>query len=518
MHVLQRIARVLPVALCALAGCLRETSHVCEAPGACGDDDARGGDATDTDADAAASDATDGPDAPPMSAIDVGRGVDGPLVVSGMNDARVNTCARLAASASAGATTIVFDATTLVAAGAGTDLASFAADRRVIVWQTAGLSAGAITIGDQAPFTVPASTGRYELATVTAVTPGPGTDTTTLTLASPLAAAYAATAQVCRIPEFTDVTVGSPTGMPTAQLRPQTWNGSVGGLLAFHASGAVTIGGTAGNGSIVASGRGFRAGIANNFSGAGEDCIDLVGDSYDGGGSHKGEGLATALYATSSGAAANTFGLGNAVNGGGGGGCHNAGGGGGGNGGGGGRGGDQADPDELGGALGGAALVIDPRTHLVMGGGGGAGEEDDSSAGDGGAGGAVVWLRAASLTCSAIRAVGSAGGNASPSPRDGAGAGGAGGTILAEVRTLNACTFDAAGGAGGRAYIGSNNYSGGPGGGGGGGRVYLRTDTRTIEPQVGVAGGAAGIVGDGTGTHGATAGAPGVTCDDCLAP
>ncbi|MBZ0236346.1 MAG: hypothetical protein K8M05_28720, partial [Deltaproteobacteria bacterium] len=69
-------------------------------------------------------------------------------------------------------------------------------------------------------------------------------------------------------------------------------------------------------------------------------------------------------------------------------------------------------------------------------------------------------------------------------------------------------------GAGGRAYIGSNNYSGGPGGGGGGGRVYLRTDTRTIEPQVG----AAGIVGDGTGTHGATAGAPGVTCDDCLAP
>lgn len=519
MHVLQRVASLAAAAvvLGALAGCLRDTSHACESAGACpGDDDARAADAAASDA--GENDGAGGPDAPLLSAIDVGRGVDGALVVSGNNDARLNTCARLAFAAGAGTSAIVIDPGTLVAANVGAGLDSFVADRRVLVWQTAGLAANAITIGDQSPFTVPANIGHHEIATVTTVTAGPIGNATVLTLAAPLVGAYTATAQVCRVPELTELTVGSATGMPMAQLRPLAWNGAVGGLLAFYASGAVTIGGAAGNGVVSASGRGMRAGVANNFPGAGEDCIELVGDPSVGGGAHKGEGLATTLYATSSGAAANTFGLGNAANAGGGGGCHNAGGGGGGNGGRGGRGGDQADPDQLGGALGGAALVSDPRAQLVMGGSGGAGEGDDSTAGDGGAGGGVVWLRAASVTCSAIRAAGNPGAGSSASPRDGAGGGGAGGTIVAEVRTLHACTFDASGGAGGRSYIGANSYPSGPGGGGGGGRVYLRTDTRSIEPQVGVAGGAAGIVADGAGTHRATAGALGVTCGDCLAP
>ncbi|HUQ01309.1 MAG TPA: hypothetical protein VM261_02385 [Kofleriaceae bacterium] len=510
-------ATIVVVGLSGLGGCLRDTSHVCESSGACGDDDTTDAQADD-DAPGgldARSDGSATPDGPaPM--IDVGRGLDGALVISGNTDARINTCARLSGAVTAGASSLTVDLATLVPATAGTGLNGMMADRRVIVWQTAGLPAGSVTIGDQNPYTPTSGVGRYETATVTAVTLGPGT--TTLTLSSPLAASYTQTAQVCRVPELTDLTVSSATGNPIAQLRPPPWNGSVGGMLAFYASGAVTIGGSGAGGTIVASGRGFREGVATNFTGAGEDCTALVGDAFSGGGSHKGEGLATALYATGLNAAANTYGLGNAVHGGGGGGCHNAGGGGGGNGGRGGRGGDQADPDALGGALGGQALLIDPRTQLVLGGGGGAGEEDDSNAGDGGLGGAVVWLRAGSLSCSSIRAAGSSGGNSSPSPRDGAGGGGGGGTIVAEIRTLGPCTFDAVGGAGGRAYIGSNSYAGGPGGGGGGGRIYLRTGTRTVEPQASVGGGAAGIVADGTGTSGATAGTAGVTCDTCLDP
>lgn len=513
MHVLQRIAGIAPVALVALAGCLRDTTHACETTGACGDDDARPSDAADL-LDAPLPDGNVGPDAPAQSQIDVGRGVDGPLMVSGATavDARINTCARLSAVANAGASAIGFDPSTQVSANAAANLAMFVADRRVIVWQTAGLPSTAITIGDQAPFMVPATLGRYEVATVTTVTPGGGGGATTLSLAAPLAGSYTASAQVCRVPELTDLTVANGIAMPMAQLRPPPWNGTVGGLLAFYASGTVTIGGSGAGGAVVASGRGMRQGIANNFPGSTEDCTALVGDPLDGGGNHKGEGLATVLYSTSATGAANTFGLGNAVNGGGGGGCHNAGGAGGGNGGRGGRGGDQADPDPLGAGLGGAALVLDARTQLAMGGGGGAGDADDDVAGDGGVGGGVIWVHASTLTCSFIRTVGSGGGNSGVSTRDGAGGGGAGGMIVAEIRTLGPCTFDAAGGGGGRGYLSGNSTPSGPGGGGGGGRIYLRTDARAVEPQVGVGGGAAGIVADGTGTWGATGGGAGVVC------
>jgi hypothetical protein len=499
----------------ALAGCLRDTSHVCEMAGTCGDDG-------DTQNDAPGVDTPLAIDAPPqidaaIGAIDVGRGVDGALMVSGLSpaDARINTCAKLSIAASAGQQSLVVDNSTLVAANAGTVLDSFVSDRRVIVWQTAGVAANGVTIGEQTPYTVQAPMGRYEVAMVALATPV-GAGQTALGLATPLAADYTTTAQVCRVPEFTDVTVFNPTGMPTPQLRPQAWNGTVGGLLAFYANGAVTIGGVGGTGTILAQGRGFRSGVMINFAGTGNDCAALVGDSTAGGGDHKGEGLATVLYSTVGNAPANTYGRGNALNGGGGGNCHNAGAGGGGNGGRGGRGGDQADFDPGGGGLGGAALVIDARTQLVLGGAGGAGDADDNVAGAGGAGGGVVWMRAASLTCSAVRATGGVGGNSAASPRDGGGGGGAGGMIVAEVRTLNACTLDAVGGPGGRAYLGTNTYPSGPGGGGGGGRVYLRTGARTVEPQVTVGGGAAGTVIDDTGTWMATAGAAGVVCGNMI--
>jgi hypothetical protein len=512
---LQRVIAVAAAAL-ALGGCLRETSHACEISGTCADD-------ADIESDAPVVDTPSENDTPPLvvdaavSTIDVGRGVDGAQLVSGTSavDARVKTCAKLGTPPTAGQGLVVIDASTLVAANAGTGLDSFVSDRRVIVWQTASDMPVGIMIGEQTPYAVPAAVGRYEVVLVSSTT-AVGNGTITLQLATPLAGSYTTTAQVCRVPEFTDVTVFNPTGMAMPQLRPPAWNGTVGGLLAFYASGTVTIGGTGGTGTILAQSRGFRDGVPVSFSGSGEDCADLVGDSTTGGGDHKGEGLVTSLYGSVSNSPANTFGRGNALDGGGGGNCHNAGGGGGGNGGRGGRGGDQADSTPGGGGLGGAALVIDARTQLVMGGGGGAGDADDNVAGSGGNGGGVVWIHAASLTCSAIRATGGVGGNSAASPRDGAGGGGAGGMIVAEARMLGPCTFDAGGGAGGRSYLGSNTYPSGPGGGGAGGRVYLRTGARTIDPQVTVGGGAAGVVADDSGSWNATAGGAGVVCGNSV--
>jgi hypothetical protein len=139
-------------AACALAGCLRDTTHGCETPGSCGADAA-------ALVDAAASDGAQ-TDAPPTT-IDVGRGIDGPLLVTGAsaNDARVNSCARLSVAAIAGESTLRFDPSTMVSANTGTGLASFAADRRVIVWATAAVSPATITIGDQAPYTLPPASG-----------------------------------------------------------------------------------------------------------------------------------------------------------------------------------------------------------------------------------------------------------------------------------------------------------------------------------------------------------------------
>src|SRR6185503_4333843 len=94
------------------------------------------------------------------------------------------------------------------------------------------------------------SGGVFELARVLSVN-GP-----TITLDAPLTNAFVALhTQMIRVPEFTTVTVSAG-----GQIQPAPWNGETGGVVAFLANGAVTIGGN----GIDASAIGFRGGAATS--------------------------------------------------------------------------------------------------------------------------------------------------------------------------------------------------------------------------------------------------------------
>ena len=132
-----------------------------------------------------------------------------------------------------------------------------------------------------------------------------------------------------------------------ARIRAQRWAGTTGGIIAFLATGEVTL-----EGDITADGAGFRGGEGRlNAFLTGCDGLDRA--IPEPGYASKGEGIAA-------GAAA---GAPNVANAGGGGACHNAGGGGGGHGGRGGKGGrsckscddDRITPQ----GLGGAAILYD---------------------------------------------------------------------------------------------------------------------------------------------------------------
>src|SRR5205823_12997778 len=118
-------------------------------------------------------------------------------------------------------------------------------------------------------------------------------------------------AQVCRVPQFTDVTVSG------GSLRPVAWNGTSGGVIAFFANGTVTL--SAANSPINAGGTGFRGGSAHSALNPNQN-VTALNTSVDDGGS-KGEGI--------DGSQSGLYGRGNVGNGGGGGNAYKAGGGGG---------------------------------------------------------------------------------------------------------------------------------------------------------------------------------------------
>ena len=451
---------------------------------------------------------------PPLPAY--GRGVDGPAVITPAPAERsVNTCAPLTPAA-AGATDLAYDrARTIVATVPG--VGDFAADRLVMIWQTTGLGPTVAPVGSQAPLVL-ADVGRYQLVRVVAATPGH------LELAEPLAFAVTAGAQVCRVPEFTTVTIAAANVdgvLSDGTVRPSPWSGATGGVVAMFASEGVTIGGV-GSG-ITASGRGFRGGQGTSGAAA-ANCTMLSGPSSTGGGAHRGEGLVPAWFSIGAGPA-ESFGIGNGTVGGGGGGCASAGGGGGaGAGGAGGRGGFQAAAQATGNGLGGAAAVLDPRTHLLLGGGGGGGDGSHNQPGSGGAGGGAVWLAAASVTCTGgngVRANATGGGDSSSGGAigdDGGGGGGGGGTLYLEVGSIERCELQAVGQAGGdtRADPANPALRRGPGGGGGGGRILARVATTATAVSYNVGAGAAGVVTPSTMTSGAEAGRAGARCGDSV--
>jgi gliding motility-associated-like protein len=127
--------------------------------------------------------------------------------------------------------------------------------------------------------------------------------------------------QIVRVPRYNTLTVNA-----AGELTTDAWNGTIAGVLAVEVNGLTTI-----NGTVNATGLGFRGGIAsNNGTFGGNRFVDVGGGANEGG--FKGEGIAGSVadYSISFNG---SWAMGAPANGGGGGDSHNAGGGGGANGG-----------------------------------------------------------------------------------------------------------------------------------------------------------------------------------------
>ena len=290
--------------------------------------------------------------------------------------------------------------------------ASFAAGQIVLIHQTRGTGAG-----------------TWQRNAIYSYTAG------TVTLTEQLNASYVSGAQVRVLKQYTNVTVNSGK-----TYTAKAWNGTVGGILAFLASGTVTV-----TGSITATGKGYLGHTPPSTA------------KYQG---EQGEGTSGAGGTASTAANGNGGGGGSFVDGSG-----TSGGGGGGN----------ATAGETGhkggtaiGGVGGGTSGSADLTTMTFGGGGGtaSGVNEAVQTGIGSPGGGIIFITGTTITVGgSIVANGNDGGNSAYEP---AGGGGAGGSILlkAQVATLGTGLITANGGARG---IGSVHY----GGAGGAGRIHL---------------------------------------------
>lgn len=285
--------------------------------------------------------------------------------------------------------------------------------------------------------------------------------------------------QIIKVPVYNDVEFQATlTGIP--------WDGTIGGIVVFEATGTVNL-----QANIFLDYIGYKGGGANNdgscytFSGGfqGYTC-----GSVDNCGGLKGEGLGFAFE--------NQFkGRGRNGNGGGGGNDHNAGGGGGANSGYGGNGaendvGTQSCNGKSG--LGGDKSSLGPTNNrILMGGGGGAGDGNNNSATPGGNAGATLLIKANAITSNGFT-ITAQGQSALTSIADGAGGGGAGGTVILDVNTYNdLLNINLNGGKGGT--ISDNTNCPGVGGGGGGGSLWVKQGTPTSNLNLQALGGTKGI-------------------------
>ena len=346
------------------------------------------------------------------------------------------------------------------------------------------------------------NSGKYEFAQVLSVS---GVQTINLTCGLTQNYSVSGLTQIVRVPRYTTLNINAG-----AELTCDTWNGSTGGVLVVETQGSVVI-----NGSVNATGKGFRGGAASPQFASPAVFEDYANTDINSGG-HKGEGIAG--YGTATG----LYCRGAAANGGGGGNSHNSGGGGGSNVGfsdarngkgfpdtttsstyktawdlesanfhknvsyGGGRGGynfSYSNQDALTlapgntswggtyrknlGGFGGWPLYENAGGYprLFMGGGGGGGSANDNEGGAGGNGGGIIYFMVYGgiSGTGTVRADGNVGGNAvGPTPsignpvtgNDAAGGGGGGGSIVlnAVSNIVNISAF-ADGGKGGDQVI-----------------------------------------------------------------
>ncbi|MEZ5344750.1 MAG: hypothetical protein R2681_04250 [Pyrinomonadaceae bacterium] len=332
--------------------------------------------------------------------------------------------------------------------------------------------------------------GFYEYAVATnSVGTGGGTIITQQSLSRTYQSAAATssrgrrTYQVVRIPQYSAATI-------SGTLNAASWDGTSGGIVAFDVAGTLNMGG----GTINASGRGFRGGLGITLTGGSGSNTDYRGNSTNGTGGSKGEGIAGTPRRIWDG----SFGIDNGTEGypngsflrgapgnAGGGGTdgspsvdngQNSGGGGGGNGGIGGVGGNSWSSNLTIGGIGGDDISA-AANRIIFGGGGGAGTTNNT-AGDtasGGIGGGIVIIRAGAVSgTGTITANGGNAPNSNPNCcGDGAGGGGGGGSIMitaANPSGLSGITTSARGGKGGDTLVAAVPH--GPGGGGAGGVIF----------------------------------------------
>jgi len=339
--------------------------------------------------------------------------------------------------------------------------------------------------------------------------------------------------QLVTVPQYTNVTV-------SATLSSSPWDPTTrtGGVLVFEASGTVTL-----NADIDVSGMGFRGGARVNYPNALYDCTLLTDyndyytsippspTKYHTGGT-KGEAIADSI-------AGKNFGMGKLVNAGGGGNNHNSGGGGGSNYGAGGKGGNRSNESPLTchgthPGLGGLALGAQGYTvannRIFLGGGGGVGHANNNENLDGGNGGGIVLIKCSQMIGNSfsVKANGTMTLSTYPDPLssggDGASGGGGGGVVILNTSSFSGnISLEAKGGRGNNSSSPVNQCLG-PGGGGGGGAVWIGAGSTPGSVAVDISGGANGVVsttstiGCGNQTNGATAGSPGNTLYNYVAP
>lgn len=318
--------------------------------------------------------------------------------------------------------------------------ALFAANQVILIHQTQGTNAGV-----------------WMKNTIQSYTAG------TITTVEPLNISYTTGAQVLVLKQYTDVTVN--TGIT---WTAKAWDGTVGGILAFLASGTVTITGT-----ITASGKGFRGGNRGYYYGT--NTTGQQGEGYLGVGTNTYSANLQPNGNGGGGAARRNFGSS----------TEGQGGGGGGNGTMGSNGSYYIEYQNFG--YGGNTHGSADLATLSFGGGGGGGGMGDAipttSNGFGQPGGGAVFIASIDLivnsTSGNILSNGIAG--TSSQLDQGGGGAGAGGSILLKVQTatLNTTRVLSSGGAAGASGI--------AGGAGGTGRIhidYYTSYTGTTTPTI----------------------------------
>lgn len=319
------------------------------------------------------------------------------------------------------------------------------------------------------------SAGLYEIGTIASRSPATGTPTT-ITLSSALANTYHTGANASlQLISYRHMGSNYTT---TAAITGLTWDGNVGGVIAFEVTNTLTL-----NHPVSADLIGFRKGLINSNAVAGA-CLPTLFRTSSNSQAFKGEGIYKATDVNYTNA------RGKILNGGGGGNEHNGGGGGGGNysaGGDGGFGYSCGTGVNSAGGLGGISLSGQIASNRIfMGGGGGGGQQNNTVGLDGGSGGGIILIKATTIAtntvCGSAIRITANGGTTASCGNDGAGGGGAAGTIVLQVANYAASStcplsINADGGTGGSVGDGAEH---GGGGGGGQGAVIFSAAQPTV--------------------------------------